>query len=146
MRQIVADRVGKDEVAVGQSLHQRARAEPVGAVIGEIGFADREQSGDRAHQVVIHPQSAHRVVDRRIDPHRNFVGIFAGDALVHVEQIAVAFVDAVLAEPLDGIGEIQIDAEAGSPTPRPSSQTALALREATSRGTRLPKLGYLRSR
>lgn len=32
------------------------------------------------------------------------------------------------------------------PTPRPSSQTSLALREATSRGTRLPKLGYLRSK
>src|SRR4029450_2895852 len=32
------------------------------------------------------------------------------------------------------------------PTPRPSSTTDLALRDATSRGTRLPKLGYLRAR
>ena len=32
------------------------------------------------------------------------------------------------------------------PTPWPSSTTVLALREATSRGTRLPNAGYLRSR
>ena len=32
------------------------------------------------------------------------------------------------------------------PTPRPSSTIVLALREATSRGTRLPNAGYLRSR
>ena len=31
-------------------------------------------------------------------------------------------------------------------TPRPWSTTVLALRDATSRGTRLPKAGYLRSR
>src|SRR6185436_5329443 len=31
------------------------------------------------------------------------------------------------------------------PTPRPSSHTCLALRDATSRGTRFPKLGYWRS-
>jgi serine/threonine protein kinase len=34
----------------------------------------------------------------------------------------------------------------GSPTPRPSSAICLALREATSRGTRFPNDGYLRSR
>ena len=32
------------------------------------------------------------------------------------------------------------------PMPRPSSQTVFAFREATSRGTRFPKAGYLRSR
>ena len=36
---------GQDEVAVGQALHQRARAEPVGAVIGEVGLADHVQPG-----------------------------------------------------------------------------------------------------
>ena len=63
--QVVADRVRQDEVAVGQPLHQRARAEPVGAVVGEVGLAEHVQPGDRAHQVVVHPEPAHRVVDGR---------------------------------------------------------------------------------
>ena len=48
-----------------------------------------------------------------INSHRNFVRILAGDALVHLEQIAVAIRDDVLAKTLDGIGEIEIHAEAG---------------------------------
>ena len=43
--EIVADRVRHDEVAVGEPLHQRARAEPVRAVIGEVRFADHVQPG-----------------------------------------------------------------------------------------------------
>ena len=45
--QIIANGVGKNEVTIGQSLHQRAGAEPVGAVIGEIGFADRIETRKR---------------------------------------------------------------------------------------------------
>ena len=32
--------VRQDEVAVGQTLHQRGSAEAVAAVVGEVGFAD----------------------------------------------------------------------------------------------------------
>ena len=88
--QVIADRVRQDEVAVGQALHQRAGAEAIGAVVGEIRFTDHEQAGDGAHQVVVHPEAAHRVVDGRIDAHRHLVRILAGDALVHFEQVAVA--------------------------------------------------------
>ena len=53
----------------------------------------------------------------------------------------------LLAQALDGVGEVEVDAAGRrGPTPRPSSQTSLAAREAMSRGARLPKLGYLRSR
>src|SRR5690606_19535375 len=38
--QEVADGHRQNEVAVGQPLHERAGAEPVGAVVGEVGFAD----------------------------------------------------------------------------------------------------------
>ena len=34
--QVVGDGVGEDEVAVGEALHHRAGAEPVGAVVGEV--------------------------------------------------------------------------------------------------------------
>ena len=78
--EVVADGVRQDEVAVGQALHQRGGAEAVGAVVGEIGLADHEQARDGGHQVVVHPQSAHRVVHRRVDAHRHRVGVLAGDA------------------------------------------------------------------
>ena len=111
-REVIANGVGHDEIAVGKALHQRAGAEAIGSVIGEIRFADDEQSGDGAHQVVVDPQAAHRVVNRRIDPHGDFVGIFVGDALIHVEEVAVAFFDRFAAEPPDRIGEVEINAEA----------------------------------
>ena len=38
-REVVADRVRQHEVAVGETLHQRGRAEPVGAVVGEVRLA-----------------------------------------------------------------------------------------------------------
>ena len=65
------------------------------------------------HQVVVHPQPAHRVVDRRIDHHRALVGILAGDLVIHLEKIPVAGADRVLAEALGRIAEIQVNAEAG---------------------------------
>ena len=43
----------------------------------------------------------------------HLVRILAGDAVVHLEEVAVALADGVLAEALDGFGEVEIDAEAG---------------------------------
>src|SRR5262249_13846993 len=109
---VVADGVGKDEISIRQALHQRAGPEPVGAVIREVCFADRVQAGNRRHQVVIHPEAPHRVVDGWVDSHWNFVWILAGDAFIHVEEIAISLADALLAETLDGVGEIKVDAQA----------------------------------
>ena len=100
VREVVADRVGQHEVAVGQTLHERGRAEPVGAVVGEVGLADDEQAGDRRAQVVVDPQPAHRVVHGRVDAHRRGVRVLAGDALVHLEQVPVALLDRGPAQPV----------------------------------------------
>ena len=70
--QVVAHGVGQDKVAVGQSLHQGRSPEPVGAVIGKIGLAEHEQAVDGGHQLIIHPETAHGVVDRRVDGHGLF--------------------------------------------------------------------------
>src|SRR5690606_34700548 len=40
---------------------------------------------------------------------RGLVWIFAGDPLVHLEQVAVAIGDDLLAEAADGVGEVEID-------------------------------------
>ena len=82
-------------------------------MIGEIGFAEDEQAGDGALQVVIDPETAHGVVDGWINAHRHLIRIFVGDACVHLKEIAIALFDDVFAEAIDGIGEIEIDAEAG---------------------------------
>ena len=111
--EVVRDGVRRDEVAVGQPLHQRARSEAVRAVIGEVRFAQHEEPGNRALEVVVHPEAAHRVVDGGINPHRNLVGIFGGDPLVHLEQVAVARLDDLDAEPLDGFLEVEIDRQPG---------------------------------
>ena len=70
-----------------------------------------EQAGDRGHQVVVDPQPAHRVVDGGVDAHRHLVRVLVGDALVHLEEVAVALARSTsLAEPLDGVGEVEVHA------------------------------------
>ena len=101
---------GQDEVAVGQALHQRGGAEPVGAVVGEVGLADREQARDGGLEVVVDPQPAHRVVHGGVDPHRHLVRVLGGDPLVHLEEVAVLLLDRRPAQPRDGVGEVEVDA------------------------------------
>src|SRR4028118_353093 len=89
-----------------------ARAPPVGAVVGEVRLTDHEQAGDGRLQVVVDPQTAHRVVDRRVDPHGDLVGVLTRDLGVHVEEVAVLGLDGRPAQPLDGLGEVEVDAQA----------------------------------
>ncbi len=110
--EVVADRVREDEVAVREALHQRARAEAVRAVVREVRLARDVEARDRGHQVVVHPEPAHRVVRGRVDAHRDLVGVVVRDALVHVEEVAVALADDVLAEAADRVREVEVDAEA----------------------------------
>ena len=79
-------------------------------MIREVRLAADEEPGDGGHEVVVDPQSAHRVVGGGIDPHGVLVRVLAGDALVHLEEVAVALTDDVLAEAANGICEVQVDA------------------------------------
>ena len=134
--QVVADRVRQDEVAVGQALHQRAGAEPVGAVVGEVRLADHEQARGSSTAGRSRPTARPSCSDGRVDPHRHLVRVLAGDPLVHLEQVAVLAPRSVgAAQPLDGVARSRGRRRARrGPTPRPSSQTSLAAREAMSRG------------
>ena len=111
--EVVPDRVGDDEITVGQTLHERARAEAVGAVVGEIGLAEHEEPGDVGHQVVVHPEAAHRVVHGGVDAHRRLVPALGGDLVVNVEEITVALAHPVFTEAANRVREIQIHAETG---------------------------------
>ncbi len=144
--EISRQRVGQHEIAVSQALHEGARAEPICAVIGEIRFTDDVQSRDVAHQIVVHPQSAHRVMDRRIDSHRTLVGVFARDFFVDMKEISVAFADRFFSEPGDRVGEIQVNAAPALADAAAFIANFLGAREEMSRGARFPKLGYFRSR
>src|SRR6516162_4451227 len=50
-------------------------------------------------------------MDGRINPHRYFVCIFAGNLFVHVEQVSVPLSDDFLAQAFDGVGKIKINPE-----------------------------------
>nr|BFE75348.1 hypothetical protein GCM10020092_086490 [Actinoplanes digitatis] len=46
-----------------------------------------------------------------VDAHRHRVRVLAGDALVHLEEVAVLGLDGLAAQPLDRVGEVEVDAE-----------------------------------
>src|SRR6185295_12355157 len=50
------------------------------------------------------------VVDRRIDPHRHLIRVFAGDALVHLDEVPVALLDRGAPEAGDRVAEVEVHA------------------------------------
>ncbi len=118
-REVVVDGRREDEVAVGEALHQGGGAEAVGAVVGEVGLADREQARDGGLEVVVDPETAHRVVHGRVDPHGDRVRVLGGDPGVHVEEVAVLLLDGLAPQPPDGVGEVEVDALSAGADPAP---------------------------
>ncbi len=66
-------------------------------------------------------------MDGRIDAHWHFVRIFIGNALIHLEEVAVALADGLHAQAVDGFGEVQIDAQAGRAHAAPSVADGLGV-------------------
>ncbi len=58
-------------------------------------------------------------MDRGINPHRNFIGVFSGNLLVHVEEVAVFFANDWFTHAADGVREVQVNAHAARPDPAP---------------------------
>ena len=80
------------------------KRQAVAAMVAEVRHR-RVKARDRRHEAVVDPNTAHRVVDRRIDLHRPCRG-HAGDLLVHLEQVAVAPVPCrVSSRRLGGVGK-----------------------------------------
>src|SRR5262245_7008278 len=58
-------------------------------------------------------------MDGGVDAHGHRIGVLTRDALIHFEQITVAFTDDLDAQPLDGIAEVEIHARTAMPDPTP---------------------------
>jgi hypothetical protein len=69
------------------------------------------KAGEIGHEVVVHPEATHGVVDGRINLHRLLVRVIAGDFLIHLEEVSVASSDSVFAVALDSVLEVEEDAE-----------------------------------
>ena len=111
--QIVLDSVWQYEISVGQTLHQRGCTQTVGTVIGEVGFADSEQTRNRSHQFIIYPNTTHCVVDSGEYHHRSFIWILVGDFFVHIEEVTITGTNHILTQTIDGIFEIKENGQAG---------------------------------
>ena len=69
-----------------------------------------EEPGDGGHAGCSRPRAHPSCSGWRVDPHRRRVGVLAGDALVHLEEVAVPGLDGVSAVAGDGVGEVEVDA------------------------------------
>src|SRR5439155_19391407 len=110
--EVMADGVRQNEVAIGEALHEGAGAKAIRAVIRKIRLAEHKEARHVAHQVVIHPEAAHGVMNSGIDAHRDTISILAGNFLIHVEEILIPLAHNRFAEPLNGGGEVEINTKA----------------------------------
>jgi hypothetical protein len=48
-------------------------------------------------------------VDSRVNTHWYFIGVFAGDAGVHIKQVAVTVFDNLFAQPVNGVAKVKVN-------------------------------------
>ena len=58
-------------------------------MIGEVCFTRSVTPGDVGHEIIVHPESSHGVVHRRVDHHGCFIRILIYDLLIHLEEVAI---------------------------------------------------------
>ena len=107
------ERSGDDEITVGKALHESGSTKAVSAVVREVSLTEHMQTGDRGHEVVVHPQTTHGVVGGGVNHHRLLVGIHVGNFLIHLEEVAILTVNPLLTHAVNGILEVQEHAAAG---------------------------------
>ena len=107
MGQIVADGVGKNEVTIGQALHQGGSTETVSTMVGEVGFTDGIETRNGRLEIIVNPETAHGIVDGRIDHHRLLPRRRGSNLLIHLEEVSIALLNPLMTETLDSIGKIK---------------------------------------
>ena len=104
---VIADCNGNYEISVSESLHKSGCSESVSTVIGEVGLTYCEKSGNGCLEIVIDPDSTHRIVDCGIYHHRFLPRGRSRDFLIHVEEVAVTLCHSLMTETVDCLGEIE---------------------------------------
>ena len=66
-------------------------------------FPSAKEAWDIGHVVEVGPQATHRVVTGRRNTHWCLIRGFTDGFFVHLDQVAVALLDHVLTEALDGV-------------------------------------------
>ena len=72
-------------------------------MVREVGFTDCVKARNGGLEIVVYPDTSHGVVDGRIDHHRLFPWADVIDLEIHVEEVAVALLNPLMAKSLDSI-------------------------------------------
>ena len=67
-------------------------------MIREVRFSNCKATWYCCHKVVVHPNSSHGVMHRRINHHWRFIRVLINDFLIHLKQVAVFGFDDLLSE------------------------------------------------
>ena len=113
VREVVLDGVRQNEVTVSQTLHEGRSTETVSTVVGEVRLADTEQALYGRLELVVNPDTTHRIVDSREDHHRVLVRVLVHDLLVHLEEVSVLLSHYIFAQTLDSLAEVKEDSQTG---------------------------------
>ena len=113
VREVVLDGVRQNEVTVSQTLHEGRSTETVSTVVGEVRLADTEQTLYGRLELVVNPDTTHRIVDSREDHHRVLVRVLVHDLLVHLEEVSILLSHYIFAQTLDSLAEVKEDSQTG---------------------------------
>ena len=83
-------------------------------MVREVAFADGKEAWYRSLQLVVNPDTTHRIVDGRVNHHWiivfyavdlicQFSGEHVSDLFVHFKQVAITLHDLVNTEAVDGL-------------------------------------------
>ena len=67
--EVVLDSVREYEVTISKTLHESGSTETVCTVVREVTLTDSEEAWDCGHKLVVHPDTAHGIVDSWEDHH-----------------------------------------------------------------------------
>ena len=68
--EVISDSDRKNEVTIGQSLHEGRSAKTVSTVVREVSLTDGVKTRDGSFEIVVYPDTTHSVVDSRVNHHR----------------------------------------------------------------------------
>ena len=82
-------------------------------MVGKIGFADSISSGASSLEIIIYTDTAHCIVNGRVDHHWFFISIDVGNLFVHLEKVTISCFDDLLSESFDSCAEVEKYPSAG---------------------------------